>query len=339
MKLHDAANKLMYAFRRSAWKIDPRRFLPAVERVAIDRPIFLVGNQGGGLTLVSRMLRRHPSVVSVTGNHRYWSGADEIQNVMRDRVPAGLSLPGSDWQVPRGAEELTPPHSWSYAADALLSSYRRTASDYDDRHAALLRRIIAESVVRHGGGRSGLRFTDKSQTYTVRMPYIHALLEDTDPHFVLITRNPYASCYRAAAGKAGDMARYAARMDMDRRMEVCVQHWSNAMAIALEDGSKLPRFRVFQFERFLEEPEAAVRELCDFVGLSFDPAMVPAEGDTVPFGSRFRDRWYPLRADVNRSYLESIPDRYLALVEERCGPLARRLGYASPREAHPRAAG
>lgn len=330
--LEDLANRLMYAWRRSNWRLDPRRLLPEVNQVEIDRPIFLVGNQGGGLTLVSRMLRRHRSVVSVTGDFRYWSGADEIQNVMRRRLPEGLALPGPEWSLPPGAEDLAPPHSWSYGVEPLLDIYRRTAEDYKTEHARILRRIIQEALLRHGGGCDGVRFTDKSQTYALRMPYVNALLERTKPHFVLVTRDPYAACYRAAIGKAGDMARYASRMTLDRRMELCVQHWSNTMRVALADGKGLKRFYATQFESFLHDPETAVRELCDFTELSFQPVMVPSEGDTVPFGSRFRDRWYPLRENVNQRYLREAPERYLRLVENSCGPLARRLGYLPPWE-------
>jgi len=77
MKPLEALNLLWYLWKRNNWMLNPRSWFGRFEEAEIDRPIFLLGVQGGGLTLLSRMLRRHPQVVSVSGNHRYWSGADE----------------------------------------------------------------------------------------------------------------------------------------------------------------------------------------------------------------------------------------------------------------------
>lgn len=56
----------------------------AMTRRPIQRPIFLLGSQSGGLTLLARILRRHASLVYCTGNSRYWAGSDEMQNVAFD---------------------------------------------------------------------------------------------------------------------------------------------------------------------------------------------------------------------------------------------------------------
>ena len=60
-------NRAWYLWRRSEWMLDPRRFFTDWADVPVQRPIFFLGNQGDGLTFVSRMVRRHPDVVSVTG--------------------------------------------------------------------------------------------------------------------------------------------------------------------------------------------------------------------------------------------------------------------------------
>ena len=88
------ANLFYYHWKRNNWLFYPLRFFTQFKHINIDRPIFLLGNQGDGLTLIARMLRRHPDVVSITGNHTYWSGADEMQKVMMCRLPASLRLGG-----------------------------------------------------------------------------------------------------------------------------------------------------------------------------------------------------------------------------------------------------
>jgi hypothetical protein len=162
----------------------------------------------------------------------------------------------------------------------------------------------------------------------VKVSYIQALLKDTNPYFVLVTRNPYAACYRAALGKARDMKNYAKFMTLEERVEICAQHWSNAMNCALEDSAKVNNFTTIRFEDVLQNPDETIQSLCDFLDLTYDEGMLPQEDQKIPFGSRFRDRWYPLRPDVNQRYLDEIPDRYVHIIEEYCKPIAQKFDYS-----------
>lgn len=316
----------LYHWRRLEWHWYLPRLVSDYEDVIIDRPIFLLGNQGDGLTLISRMLRRHRDVVSITGDSRYWIGADEIQNVMASRLPESLRLPKT---VAAGAPRhprLTPPPSWSYGTDDLFDAYRATGEDRTEEAERKLRKVIREAVVRHGR-RGSARFVDKSQLFTIKIPLVESLLEGSDPFFVLITRNPYAACVRAASGRAGDMRRYASFMDMEERVRLCAQHWSNTTACALEDGAKARHFISMRFEDFLLRPEASLRSLCSFVDLEFSGDMVPAPAHTIPMGSRYPERWYPIRRDVNARYLAESSVEHRQIIDQRCGELAERLGY------------
>ena len=129
------ANYLYYYWRRNNWLLYPHRFFGDYEGIEMSHPIYLVGNQGDGLTLIARMLRRHQAIVSVTGNHRYWAGADEMQNVMRGRLPRSLRQGGRFICKDFSHETFTPPRSWSYGADDLVEHYRKTATDHDDEAA------------------------------------------------------------------------------------------------------------------------------------------------------------------------------------------------------------
>jgi hypothetical protein len=322
-------NTAWYHWRRSRWLLDPRRFVRRYNEVTIDRPVFFVGNQGGGLTLVVRMLRRHPHLVSIVGDHRHWSGPDEMQRVMELRLPKSLKLARVPYNVEVQHARLTAPRSWSYATDELLPAYRKTEEDYDKAEAEAFRFLIREALHKQGHG-SGSRFVDKSQVYTVKLRLLQRILADADPYFVLVTRNPYAACYRAAQGKAIDMKRYAATMSLEERIELCAQHWDNAMRCALNDAPSLRRFKVIAFERVLSEPMPAIRDLCDFLGLVYDDDLLPQPHHEIPFGTRFLDRWYPLKPEVNDAYLRRAEAEHLRIIERRCGETAERLGYASP---------
>lgn len=329
MSLRQHAERVWYLWKRNNWMVDPRCLVARFADVEIDRPIFLVGNQGDGLTLVARMLRRHPRLVSLSGGHRYWAGADEMHRAYLGRLPASL-VSGGRWigGGPRH-DVFVPPLSWSYAADDLIDHYRRTAADHDPRAARRLRSVIRENLYRHGRPRGG-RFIDKSQTFTVRMGFVNALLRDSEPHFVLVTRDPYATCFRNAQGGAGDMKRASRALDLDGRFEVCVQHWRNSLRSVEEDRDEVAAFTTMRFEDLLAAPQRSLERLCRFLGLSPTPEMIPARHHTVPFGSRFRDRWYPLRADINERYLDALPARFEELLVERIGELAASYGYLPP---------
>ena len=322
-----------YMYRRNNWIIDFRRLKDYSNSIKIDRPIFLVGNQGGGLTLVSRMLRRHQQVVSITGDSSYWAGADEMQKVMMTRLPKRLRLGGRVFAKDYPHPVFTPPRSWSYGSDDLIDRYVCSETDASERDSTALRRIMSEAIAIHGSQTEPRRFVDKSQVYALKMRYVQALLADCNPMFVLVTRNPYVACYRAAIGKAGDMFRYKDQLSYEERLNVCAEHWSNVMDRVLQDSKSINNFAVFRFEDFLTDTEESVKDLCEFTGLEYQQELVPQANDTIPFASRRIDRWYPLRPDVNTPYLKKLDSKSIEIVSNRCEALAEQFGYSKPQPA------
>lgn len=65
----------------------------------------------------------------------------------------------------------------------------------------------------------------------------------------------------------------------------------------------------------------------EHVELQFYEDMLPAPHHKIPFGSRFRNRWYPLRLDRAVHYIEKATPEKLTIINARCGALASELGY------------
>jgi len=326
MQIRDLLNRGLYLWKRNNWMLDPRSWLQRFEEVKIDRPIFLLGVQGGGLTLLSRMLRRHSAVVSVSGNYRYWSGADEMHTVMGPILPQELS--GARYKVPVPDHSIfRPPRSWTYACDELLPYYRKRANDATPKLKGALERAIRMCIARHALDMRNARFVDKSQVYIVRVSLIRELLKEYNPKFVLVVNNPYAACYRAALGKAKDMEVLKKKLSFQERLEICAQHWANSIRCALEDQDK--DMLIIQFEELIKSPEKILRYICDHVELDFQEDMIPAANQKVPFGSRFKDRWYPLILDRALHYINNYNSDEIIIVKTRCEKLAMELGYES----------
>lgn len=323
--MRNAIRRLTYLARSYGWVLDPRR-LRRMPEYPIDRPIFLLGTQGGGLTLLGRMLRRHPEVISASGNSSSWASADEIQNVFGLVLPPELA--GLRFKAPPHPV-LTAPRSWTYAARDLYPLYRKTAADATPELRAALERVIRYCAMRFARDKGRCRFIDKSQSYTVRVGLIYELLKQSDPKFVLLPRDPYVSVYRAAMGKAADMKRLRGKLSYPQRIDVCAEHYANSMRAALEDaGQPGVAMHVVRFERLLQAPQESLRAICDFLELDFRPDMLPAAGHKFPLGSSRFDRWYPLNPDVNLQYEPKLDALTLEKVNHYCGQIIQRLGYS-----------
>lgn len=315
-------NSAYYHYRRNRWRWDPRfRDEPSIR---IDRPVYLIGTQGGGLTLLSRILHRHPHAVSVTGDHRYWAGDDETQNVLGQILPEALG-----WRQISVTGYNSDDHNWLYANDAFLPYYRddgRDATrDLSEQYRSVLRRIINLNGRASEGNPP--RFIDKSQSLTVRVGLVRKLLCDYSPKFVLITRNPFALAWRAVTR---DAVISGLECSDERKFEVAIQHWRNSLDAALADGGA--DLRWWRFEDLLCEPQRVVQEICAHVELQWDPAILPGPHDVFPWGSAYdafsRRKWYPLRPDVSSEYLRAIPAWAVDYLQQRCPDLIERFGYS-----------
>lgn len=318
-------NSAYYYYRRNTWRW--KSAFRTGAKCLIDRPVYLIGTQNGGLTLLARILHRHAQVVSATGDHRSWAGDDELQNVLEPILPEDFG-----WRRIDIEGFCASGHSWLYGTDEFLPYYRRRASDANPALGARYRKLL-EGVIRlHSGGRS-VRFVDKSQSLTLRVGLVHASLRDCDPRFVLVSRNPYSVVWSQAQRNA-DLAELG--LDIETRVKLCAQHWRNTFEAALEDAETSADVKLshWRFEALLAEPERVTREICEFADLAWDSAILPGARDKIPFGSMHdawtRRKWYPLRPNANKRWLDELPAWALSQIQETCGPLADRLGYAPP---------
>jgi hypothetical protein len=308
--------------RRDRWRLSVRRRLPGIDQIPLDRPIFVLGMQGGGTTLVARCLLRHPSVVSMSGASDYWVATDEL-GFVRNRMHA---LPRTLWSSTH-RDDLDHPlvgteHASVYASDLLLAHYRNTAEDATPDDSARFQRILKEHLAVYADDPHAARFLDKTHTYTVKIPYLDRLLEAHEPQFVLVVRNPYTMAFRAVRRKPPS---WRGEVSYEEQLRLAAQHWRNSTRLALEDGPKTGRFVAVRFEDFVKEPAAIVRGICRAVGLPYDDDLVPQAGHRMPFATLPWDRkWYPLQGDEWR---DQVGDVEAGIVDEECGEVAKALGY------------
>jgi hypothetical protein len=316
--------------RRDRWRLSTRRHRASVESVPLDRPIFVLGMQGGGTTLVGRCLLRHPLAISMAGASDYWVATDEL-GFVRNRM---RRLPPTLWSSAHRADLNDPlfgsEHASIYASDLMLTRYRNNAEDATAEDAAKFVRLLKEHIAVYARDPRRARFVDKTHTYTVKIPYLDRLLEGHRPHFVLVVRNPYTMCFRAIRRKPPSWQREVAYED---QLRLVAQHWRNSTRLALEDGIAIQRFIAIRFEDFLSNPAAVVRAICESVHLGYDDDLIPHPQHTMPFATLPWDRkWYPLQGD---GWRDKVGDLEAQIVEEECGELIKQLGYARLTDSDP----
>jgi hypothetical protein len=324
-RARDVAIKALRLYRRDRWRFSVRRRLRSVDRIPLDRPIFFLGVQGAGETIVGRCLRRNSTVVSMSGNSDYWTGIDEL-GVVRNRM---ARLPRSVWGCKYRTDVdhplFGPNHNSVYACDMLLPFYRRTAEDAREPDGKRFRRLLREHLAVYAHDPYRARFFDKTHTNTLKMPLLAEYLRGCEPFFVLVVRNPYSWCHRAVRRKRPS---HRVAVAPEQELRLAAEHWSNSYRIALDDAWQIPNVTVVRFEDFVSEPKAVIRRLCAFAGLDFEETMIPRAGDRLPFATLPGDRkWYPLFPDP---WLPEVTDRDAAVVPSICEPLASELGYEWP---------
>jgi hypothetical protein len=298
-----------YWHRKPAWT--PRRLFIPLEEVQIERPVFFLGTQGGGLTLLTRMLRRNGEFVTIGGGSTFWTGNDEMDKfqVQSHLLPDELALRSPGYHNMTGEEEDHPvfgyERSWVYATDQLLPQYRKTKQDHSEVLEQRFRNYIRRSIRAHSRDGESARFLDMSQSYSLKVPLLREIFSSV--RFVLVVRNPYVMCWREATRRPEWKYRlWNERPSLERGLRLAAQHWANTYATALSDLQKAEDGLVVHFEDVLRRPKKHMREISDHVAVSYTDDMIPQPHHRLPFGSKEQSKWYPIRTDVNSKYLHSV---------------------------------
>jgi len=318
-------NYIWYIYKRNRWILNPSRFWKDFKDIKIDRPVFLLGFHGGGATLLSRMIRRNKDFVSVTGNYKYWSGADEMQVVLGPILPPELT--GIKHKIPIKSGLKFPTH-WLYAIDKYLPYFRNTAEDVTPEIKENFRKTIRWIITRNAINKNKARFIDKSQIYTIKVSFLNEILKDAKPKFILLLRNPYVLCHRIIKRNANCFKNNNIK-SKEEQLEIASQHWANSIKCALEDSEKADLI-ILRVEDLLDEPEKVLKKICNFIEIEFSYNMLPQEKHRIPFGCIGRNKWYPLRPNINEKYLREIKKEDIEIIDDNVSEYAKRFGYFKP---------
>ncbi|WP_263808700.1 sulfotransferase family protein [Salinibacter sp.] len=331
--------RLLQVTVNAYWEYKPwwtlRRWTTSLDEIKINRPIFVLGVQGGGLTLLTRMLHRNPNVVTIGGGRTYWVGNNEMDKQYIGELPEDLTLRSPRYQSPTfkthmtGEEEEHPvfgrERNWVYACDDLLNRYRKSEADWSPEKETCLRRAIKESIRAYAQDTETARFLDMSQTFSLKVSLLRKIFPDA--RFVVQTRNPYATCIKEARDDAYEWRR---ETELERKLNIFAEHWRNTYACAMDDLKDYAHKTTVRYEDLVEDPERELRRVAETVDLEYDPDMVPRAHHRLPFGASESHKWFPVRTEVNEKHLNQLSERTASVIRENVEGLARSFGYRAP---------
>jgi Sulfotransferase family len=274
----------------------------------IDEPSifpFFVGAGRSGTTLVRAILDAHPDMavpdesnfVPVLGRMRArYEGSDGfaapllLDDLLEQRRFRRWQLSRDEVQM---AFDDAPPANYAEAVRMLFALYAR----------------------RHGKTRYG----DKTPSYVLHMPLLAELFPES--RFVHVIRD------------GRDVA--LSLLDVDfgpRSVGAAAQLWKAHVTAGRDAGRRLGarRYREVRYEDLLDDPETAVKSICTFIDLPFEPEMLRyferAESITSPSAWSRRHIVLPPTKGL-RDWRRQMPKKEVGLFEELAGDLLTELGY------------
>jgi hypothetical protein len=313
----------------------PRRLTTSLDEIEIDRPIFVLGVQGGGLTLLTRMIHRNKDVVTIGGGRAYWVGNNEMDKQYVRELPEDFTLRSPKFQSPtfkahmKGDEYEHPifgtERNWVYACDDLLDQYRKTEDDWTANKEARFKNAIKESVRAYAPDPTDARFVDMSQTFSLKVPLLRKMFPEA--RLVIQLRNPYATCIKEAQDHSYDWRR---TVGMERKLRIFSTHWRNTYTYAIEDTEDLEHRIIVRYEDLVRDPEEVLRQVLETIGIDYKPDMIPRAHHKLPLGSSEHHKWHPIRTGANEKYLDELDGGTASVIQNTVDDVAQKFGYQSP---------
>jgi hypothetical protein len=289
--------------------------------------VFLISAPRSGSTLLARMLGAHPAIFAPAEPHlmpplAHLGLHERVDEAPYDPVVTQRGLQSFVSLLPGGEADW-----W----DAL--------------------RAAADTLYGRALGASGRAlFLDKTPAYALVLPFLARLYPEA--RYIVLTRHPVAvwSSYVDSFFDGDPVAAHARNPVLERYVP----------AIARFLREQPVPLRHVRYEAIVAEPQAELAEICGFLGIAFDPAMVEygaaesaaprtdrALGDPVGVDRETRpttrsvSRWVdvlqsrPALLASSREIVGHLADEDLATWGYPPGPLRRELAALEPRAAGP----
>lgn len=253
---------------------------PMHDAPRIEARVFVVACPRSGTTLLQSLLAAHPKIRSFPESQFFltFAGKPQRNRRMYGEHPRTLSgrvrfavteillrlgiAPRRGKLAPAFLASVASADVSSLTASRLLS--RRTGAFVGLLDAATLERgatlWVEKSPLHHG-------YIDVIERLIPTAKFIHLSRNGLD----------VVASLRGAALQYPDRKPWSSFADLDR----CIGAWLAASGNASEHAGR-PNHHIVEYENLTAEPEATLMAVCDFIGVSYDPAMLTGYGEAAP---------------------------------------------------------
>ncbi len=264
----------------------------------IERPIFVLGLNKSGTSLLYVLLSRHSQLSAIRAMKPAKPDARTTISMERHGIGEGQKFP----ELPA---KLRPPpdgSSGQWATPDEFDRHRLTEADVAEGDRQAVSRAYRAAMVD-----PARRLCEKSPPNTLRGRYLQALFPDAS--FIAIVRNPYSTI--SANGKKRSKWGGVERQTL---------HWVAGTQTLLDDLERLDRALLVRYEDLIADPAGALHAVCEFCGLTFEPQILSEVA---------------VEQGINDQLIGLLSEEETASITGACSPLMKRLGY-EPLHAAPR---
>ena len=281
---------------------------------SLERPIFVVGCPRSGTTLVQCILSASSQAFSLPETHFFSYVLPETGRTPSDRLSV------ADVQHARGAIEA----ETDLPDLGPLWTSLQTRLDQGAELTALDLFVAIVELFRPTGGQ---RAIEKTPLHVMHLEQIGACFPDA--LFVNVVREP-VDVVSSLLGVPWQPSRSVVSL---------AQRWVQSVEAAHAYAAAHPgRIQSVVYEALVQDPEAQVQRLCEFVGLPFEPAMLDEFGKEAARNVGRAETW---KRDIGRGVLLNRSGIWRSrmapgqawLVARATGRLGRAYGYQAQLEA------
>jgi hypothetical protein len=263
-------------------------------------PFFIVASARSGTTMLRLILNQH-SRVAVPPESRFvtelWQGSPEVEtDSFLDRLSAHPRF--AAWELP-------------------IESVRQ---QLQGRPRVAYREAISAAYRAYASSKGKERWGDKTPRYVEHIPFLADLFPAS--RFIHLVRDgrDVALSYAEVSFGPKTVAQSAAL-------------WAKRVSAGLRDGRALGpgRYTEIRYEDLVEDPEGLLKELCNFLNVSFEPPMLEGAGaeneDVLARASVFNPHVTDRPKSGIREWRRTMPDRHVEIFEAVAGRVLSELDY------------
>jgi len=298
-----------YRYKNSLIFSNPKLYINDKSNTNIKNPIFLLGTASGGLTIISRIIRRHPNVISASGDSNYFYGLDEIKQYYKKFIPKILDV--------FRFKNLSPSYGEFYAINKFIgysTIKKKKFKSYSKKYVMLLNAILKV----FSKNLNNSRLIDKSQINTLNVKFIDYALKDCSPYYVLVVSNPYAIIAKNFINLG---------QHNEENLIYSIEHYKNIINKCLKDLQNTKnKYLIINFDNFLSRPEQIIKKIYVFLELKFNKNYMPKKDDLYRIKSTDY-KWYPIRKNTHAKYINKLSKKDIKLINKECSNIIKKLNF------------